>query len=74
MRGALLHTGPPTWHWREFDDGQKDDEYTFTGGLNYELYANVRAALRYEFRLQDSTVEASEFTENRVTVSLRITF
>ncbi len=58
----------------EFDDGQKDDEYTFTGGLNYELYANVRAALRYEFRLQDSTVEASEFTENRVTVSLRITF
>jgi uncharacterized protein (PEP-CTERM system associated) len=58
----------------EFDDGQKDDEYTVTGGLNYELYANVRAALRYEFRLQDSTVEASEFTENRVTVSLRITF
>ena len=58
----------------EFDDGQIDDEYTLTGGLSYEIYANVRAALRYEFHLQNSTVDTSEFTENRVTANVRIAF
>ncbi len=27
----------------EFDDGQVDDEYSATAGLDYELYANLRA-------------------------------
>ncbi len=58
----------------EFDDGQVDNEYTATAGVNYEIYANLRAGLRYEFHLQESSVEASEFTENRVIASLRITF
>jgi uncharacterized protein (PEP-CTERM system associated) len=58
----------------EFDDGQVDDEYTGIAGINYEIYANLRAGLRYEFHLQESSVEASEFTENRVAANLRITF
>ncbi len=58
----------------EFDDGQVDDEYSATAGLDYELYANLRARLVYEFRRQDSSVQTSEFMENRVTVSLRMTF
>ena len=58
----------------EFDDGQVDNEYTATAGVNYEIYANLRAGLRYEFHLQESSVEASEFTENGVIASLRITF
>ncbi len=58
----------------EFDDGQVDDEYSATAGLDYELYANLRARLGYEFRRQDSSVQTSEFMENRVTVSLRMTF
>jgi uncharacterized protein (PEP-CTERM system associated) len=58
----------------EFDDGQVDDEYTLTGALNYQIYANVRAGVSYGFRLQDSTVEASEFAENRITANVRMTF
>ncbi len=58
----------------EFDDGRVDDEYTAIAGVGYEIYANLRASLRYEFHLQESSVEASEFTENRVTANLRITF
>ncbi len=58
----------------EFDDGQEDDEYSVTAGLNYELYKNLRADLQYGFGLQKSNVDTSEFTENRVTASLRMTF
>ncbi len=58
----------------EFDDGQEDDEYHVTAGLNYELYKNLRADLQYGFSLQKSNVDTSEFTENRVTASLRMTF
>ena len=58
----------------EFDDGQEDDEYNATAGLNYELYKNLRARLQYGFRLQNSNVDTSEFTENTGTVSLRMTF
>jgi uncharacterized protein (PEP-CTERM system associated) len=58
----------------EFDDGQEDDEYNATAGLNYELYKNLRANLQYGFRLQNSNLDTSEFTENRATVSLRMTF
>ena len=58
----------------EFDDGQEDDEYNLTAGLNYELYKNLRADLQYGFGLQKSNVDTSEFTENRVTASLRMTF
>lgn len=58
----------------EFDDGQQDDEYNVTAGLDYELYRNLRASLQYGFRLQSSNVDTSEFTENRVTASLRMTF
>lgn len=58
----------------EFDDGQEDDEYTATLGLDYELYKNLQANLLYGFRLQKSTVETSEFSENRLTVNLRMTF
>ena len=58
----------------EFDDGQEDDEYTVTGVLDYEVYSNVRAALTYGFRLQNSNVDTAEFTENRVIASGRISF
>ena len=58
----------------EFDDGQEDDQYNVTAGLNYELYKNLRANLQYGYLLQKSNVDTSEFTENRVTVSLRMTF
>ena len=58
----------------EFDDGQEDDEYRLTAGLNYELYKNLRADLQYGFGLQKSNVDTSEFTENRLTASLRMTF
>ena len=51
-----------------------DDEYTAIAGVSYEIYANLRAGLRYEFTTQDSTSPASEFTENRVTATLRMTF
>ncbi len=58
----------------EFDDGQEDDEYNVTAGLNYQIYKNLRANLEYGFRVQNSTAETSEFTENRATASLRMTF
>jgi len=58
----------------EFDDGRVDDEYTALAGVSYQIYANLRAGLRYEFTTQDSTSPASEFTENRVTATLRMTF
>ncbi len=58
----------------EFDDGQEDDEYNVTAGLNYQLYKNLRADLQYGFSLQNSNVDTSEFTENRMTASLRMTF
>jgi uncharacterized protein (PEP-CTERM system associated) len=58
----------------EFDDGQEDDEYSVNTGLSYRLYENLRAGVRYGFSLQNSNVDASEFTENRVTVSLHMTF
>ncbi len=58
----------------EFDDGQVDDEYTAIGGLDYELYANLRAGIRYEFHLQNSNIETSEFTENRLIVNVRMRF
>jgi uncharacterized protein (PEP-CTERM system associated) len=58
----------------EFDDGQEDDEYSVNTGLSYRLYENLRAGVRYGFSLQNSNVDASEFTENRVTVSLQMTF
>ncbi len=58
----------------KFDDGQEDDEYTAIATLSYDLYKNVQAALNYGFRLQNSTVDASEFAENRITVSARVTF
>jgi len=58
----------------EFDDGQEDDEYSVNTGLSYRLYENLQAGVRYGFRLQNSNVDASEYTENRVTVSLRMTF
>jgi uncharacterized protein (PEP-CTERM system associated) len=58
----------------EFDDGQEDDEYNVTTGLNYELYKNLRASLQYGFRMQNSNVDTSEFTENRMTASLRMIF
>ena len=58
----------------EFDDGQEDDEYRVNTGLSYRLYENLRAGVRYGFSLQNSNVDASEFTENRVTVSLQMTF
>ena len=58
----------------EFDDGQEDDEYSVSAGLIYDLYENLQAGLRYGYQLQDSNVDTSEFTENRVSVSLRMTF
>ena len=58
----------------EFDDGQEDDEYTVTGALDYEVYSNVRAGLTYGFRLQNSNLDTAEFTENRVMVSVRISY
>ncbi len=58
----------------KFDDGQKDNEFTVTAGLRYELYSNVQAGLSYGFRLQDSSDKASEFTENRGSVNLRVSF
>ena len=58
----------------EFDNGQEDDEYTAIGGLDYELYANLRAGIRYEFHLQNSNIETSEFTENRLIVNVRMRF
>lgn len=58
----------------EFDDGQEDDEYSVTAGLNYKLYENLRAGATYGFRMQNSNVDTAEFTENRVTASLRINF
>ncbi len=58
----------------EFADGSEDTEYSFTGGLSYSLFANVQGVLSYAFRTQDSTVQTSEFTENRVMVSLRASF
>ena len=58
----------------EFDDGQEDDEYSVNTGLSYRLYENLQAGVRYGFRLQNSNVDASEYTENRATVSLRMTF
>ncbi len=58
----------------EFDDGEEDDEYTLTGALSYQIYSNLRAGLAYSLRLQNSNVDTSEFTENRVTANLRITF
>lgn len=58
----------------EFDDGQEDDEYNATAALNYQIFQNLRASLQYGFRVQNSTAETSEFTENRATASLRMTF
>ena len=58
----------------EFDDGQEDDEYSVTAGMNYDLGTNLRAGLQYGFGWQNSNVDTSEYTENRLSVSLRMTF
>lgn len=58
----------------EFDDGQEDDEYFIQSGLSYKMYENVNAGIGYSFRLQNSNVESSEFTENRVFLSIRAEF
>lgn len=58
----------------EFENGQEDDEYILTGGLSYKVFTNIHALLTYGFRMQDSTLETSEFAENRITLGLRATF
>jgi opacity protein-like surface antigen len=58
----------------EFADGKDDKELTLSAGMSYNLYTNMQATLFYSFRNQNSNEEASEFTENRVTVGLRTSF
>ena len=58
----------------EFDDGQVDDYYSATGGLDYQIYSNLVTGLRYGFQKQYSDIETSEYTENSITVHLRMTF
>lgn len=58
----------------EFEDGQEDDEYFVQGGLSYKIYENVSAAINYSFRMQNSNVTSSEFTENRAFFSIRAEF
>jgi uncharacterized protein (PEP-CTERM system associated) len=58
----------------EFADGKDDQELTLSAGMSYNLYTNMQATLFYSFLNQNSNEEASEFTENRVTVGLKTSF
>jgi len=58
----------------EFDDGQEDNEYFVQGGLSYKIYENISAGINYSYRMQNSNVATSEFTENRVFFNIRAEF
>lgn len=58
----------------EFDDGQTDDEYLANARLTYKIRENAQAFVAYFFRTQTSTEPASEFTDHRVTIGMRLEF
>lgn len=51
-----------------------DNEYGIGGNLSYSVYTNIDAFASYVFRKQSSDDESGEFTENSVTVGIRMTF
>lgn len=63
-----------TYERSDFDDGQLDEEYSASVGFVYRLSESVRAVSTYNFRLQDSNVKSSEYTEHRILFSLRKAF
>ena len=59
----------------EFDDGiRKDDEITLDGTFNYTIARNLNANTTYRFRDSSSTDAENEFTENRVSVGMTMSF
>ena len=55
-------------------DNLTDNEYSAEVTYSYNIFQNVNAFGTYEFATQDSTNEAEEFVENRVTVGLAVRF
>lgn len=59
----------------DFDDGiREDDEVSLNGQFNYRVFNNVDARTSYSFRDTSSTNAADEFTENRVSVGMTMSF
>lgn len=55
-------------------EDRSDDEYTGSATISYSILENVTAFASYIYRRQDSTDPTDEYSENRVTTGLHITF
>ncbi|RMD62718.1 MAG: TIGR03016 family PEP-CTERM system-associated outer membrane protein [Alphaproteobacteria bacterium] len=55
-------------------EDRTDTQYELGGSLNYAVYTNISTFAAYTFTRQTSDVDSQEFTENLITVGLRMTF
>ena len=59
----------------EFEEDDRDDnEFNLSTALNYVVFRNINAFTSYRYRKQISTNDDEEFTENSVSVGVRMTF
>ena len=58
-----------------FDDVSDEDvdRYAFGAALNYE-YRRILASLRYRYRLNNSDINANDYTNNIITLSATVRF
>lgn len=59
--------------YKDTADDRQDDIFRAGGGLSFRLLSWLSARAGYRYRMVESTIDANDYTENRVSLSLTVT-